>query len=394
MAIEYELYTQQYAFVMDESRHSAFVGGIGSGKTLAGCMKAWRKAGSNPGIWGLIAAPTYDMLRTTCIPTLFDIIPPDCIADYNKSERRVELLNGSIIWFRFASDPDKLRGPNLGFAYLDEAALCSAMAYDILLGRIRQRSFKQQLWITTTPRGRNWVYDRFVEQKAGPLVRASVFENPFVDEDYTDDLRGKYSGQFAQQELYAEFVQLEGLVYDQFLYERHVRQVPDELQLDLVVGGQDWGWTNPGVALVGGLKDDTFWLTTEAYETERDVDWWIIWWRQHPQVRAIYCDPSEPANIDRFRRAGLPAQPANNSVIPGITEVASLINQGRFVVSPECINTIREFGLYAWKQQRDGSIRRDEPEKQNDHAMDALRYMVMGTYRAPHRRTYAKLKGM
>ncbi len=39
---------------------------------------------------------------------------------------------------------------------------------------------------------------------------------------------------------------------------------------------------------------------------------------------------------------------------------------------PGCKDALREFSLYQW----DNSLRRDAPKKENDHAMDDIRYFV------------------
>jgi len=39
-------------------------------------------------------------------------------------------------------------------------------------------------------------------------------------------------------------------------------------------------------------------------------------------------------------------------------------------VEPTCINTINEFESYAWKPEK------DEPVKENDHILDAIRYLI------------------
>jgi phage terminase large subunit len=44
-------------------------------------------------------------------------------------------------------------------------------------------------------------------------------------------------------------------------------------------------------------------------------------------------------------------------------------------VDPSCVNTISEFESYQYPDGRRGNS--DNPIKENDHAMDALRYGIM-----------------
>jgi phage terminase large subunit len=46
-------------------------------------------------------------------------------------------------------------------------------------------------------------------------------------------------------------------------------------------------------------------------------------------------------------------------------------------IEPKCTNLIREFSSYRWNETKEGRNDKEEPVKENDHAMDALRYMVM-----------------
>ena len=61
---------------------------------------------------------------------------------------------------------------------------------------------------------------------------------------------------------------------------------------------------------------------------------------------------------------------ANNDVIAGIRRTAGLLKSGRLKIYRGCSNAIREFGLYRW-DEKSGS---DRVIKENDHAMDDIRY--------------------
>jgi hypothetical protein len=72
---------------------------------------------------------------------------------------------------------------------------------------------------------------------------------------------------------------------------------------------------------------------------------------------------------------------ATNDVLPGIQAVKNrLVTRGdgrpRLRLSAEAVQTAVEFEQYAWMENRDGV--RDAPKKVHDHALDALRYAVMG----------------
>ena len=91
-------------------------------------------------------------------------------------------------------------------------------------------------------------------------------------------------------------------------------------------------------------------------------------------VEYVVIDPSAASMIAALRRQGrFRVRRARNAVLPGIRLVASLLQQCRLRICPGCADTIREFSLYSW----DDDLARDAPKKENDHAMDDIRYFAM-----------------
>jgi phage terminase large subunit len=81
-----------------------------------------------------------------------------------------------------------------------------------------------------------------------------------------------------------------------------------------------------------------------------------------------------------FRQNGISVLEADNTVIDGISNVTTWLNDGRIhIVKNRCPNLIKEFESYIWddKAQKRGE---DKPLKENDHAMDALRYLIQTLY--------------
>jgi phage terminase large subunit len=62
-------------------------------------------------------------------------------------------------------------------------------------------------------------------------------------------------------------------------------------------------------------------------------------------------------------------------VLDGIRFVGTLLNEEKIAFNSSCVNTLKEFSSYIWdsKAMDRGE---DKPIKQNDHAMDAVRYFV------------------
>jgi PBSX family phage terminase large subunit len=389
-----QLYHQQGRFVGCSKHHVAFVAGIGSGKTIAGAVRSLlasqgyigkRRVIPTPNL-GVVTAPTYTMLRDATLRA-FQQVAGEAISDFNKSEMLIRLRNGSEVLFRSTDNPDRLRGPSISWWHGDEAAMYEADTWNIMLGRLRQFGQQGFAWITTTPRGRNWVWQRFVRDATDDyrIFHAKSADNVHLDRAIVSAWEQSYVGDFARQELAGEFVAFEGLIYNEFDRALHISQYRPT-HFKQVIAGVDFGFANPGVIQVVGLDSDgRAYLVHEEYQRQRQIDEWANVAKQLRElwhIETFYCDPSEPDYIKKFNaQPGVHAVGANNSVQPGIQVVkARLMRQAdgrpRLFISPTAVNTIAEFESYQWLENRYGV--RDEPLKSGDHAMDALRYALMG----------------
>lgn len=217
----------QLAFWQNEARYRAFVGGVGSGKTYAGVLEILRQPERSR---GAVIAPTYRMLMDATLDTVFKVFEKaDLIQDWLKSEMRLITVHGTDIIFRSGDDPEKLRGPNLGWFFLDEAAMMPELVWDIMLGRLRLDPGRA--WCTTTPKGMNWLHRIFVKEHRGDysLTQCSSHSNHFLPQYFLDSLESKYKGSWKEQELMGEFVDwVNSPAYDAFHRSLHVR--PNQME--------------------------------------------------------------------------------------------------------------------------------------------------------------------
>lgn len=372
-----ELSSIQMDFLVCDALLSAFIGGIGSGKSYAGCVKDLYHA-REPGTLGMVVAPTYPMLRDATWRTFMEIAG-DAVEQVNKSEMTVKILHGGEILFRSADNPDRLRGPNLHWAHIDEGAMCPAKTFDVVIGRLRADGKAGKCWITTTPNGRNWLYHRRAEMQ---IFRASTRDNPYLSADFIASLERSYTGEFAKQELEGEFISLEGLVYGTFNQERHIATRPIT-DFQYWVLALDEGYTNPAVILLIGIDSDgRLHIMREFYKTgvlQSAVCGTASQWANEYRTNAAIVDQSAAGLIADLRNNGIDAQGHKGRVLDGIVIVQDLLQiqadgKPRLTIDPSCVNTINEFESYIWKPGK------DEPVKENDHAMDALRYLSHWLY--------------
>jgi predicted phage terminase large subunit-like protein len=213
-------------FWTNPAKFRAFVGGIGSGKTRAGCVEALRMPANTH---GMIVAPTYPMLRDATLRTFLELAGKgEIIKGYNKSEMAVDLIDGKRILFRSGDDADRLRGPNLGWFYLDEAAMMQPDVWMIMIGRLREAPGRA--WATSTPRGFNWLYEVFhTASEDYAVITSSTRQNPYLPGDFVQSLERAYTSEFARQEIDGEFVEPSGTLFKREWF-RIVPTAPAELR--------------------------------------------------------------------------------------------------------------------------------------------------------------------
>lgn len=388
----------QRSFVEDTNDETAYIGGVGSGKTVGGLMRLSRHIFEwNPGETVAVVSPTVPMMRNVIVPEMrkWNLLDRDGV-EYRRSENTIEYPNGTIVILESANNDrkiERLRGLNLAAAWLDEPAEHQHRTYKILGDRLRTGNYRN-LFVTGTPKGYNWVHEEFAD--IDPFHTESVGQGTLIQNDHTTTIYGiptdanrtlpddyiesrkrQHTGASYEQEILGSFTQFEGLVYPWFS-EDHIiptEDVPSPSGGDYeeVIYGVDWGHNNPATILTL-VRQGEMWIATEEWyqrrvtvndhsrELESMQDKW--------GAGTIYCDPSEPANIETLSRDGLAAEKAKNDVTPGIQHITSL--RENFRVAASCQNLRNEFSQYRYKDNDES----DRPVKQNDHLLDSLRYAL------------------
>jgi len=275
-ALDIEAYGKQLDFINNEDKHSAFLGGRGSGKSEAGAIKLLLYLLDYPGAVVMVVAPIYKTLWNSTLESIKKVFPPH-IYKFYEQKREIILepeYGGSKILLSSADNPDDLRGPNLAAFWLDEAAQMKPDVWKILVPTLRQSGrFRYQGWITGTPRGFNWIYQEFAREKRENywMIQASAEENPFLPKGFIDDLRESYKNDpdFAFQELEGGFTVVGGREF-------FVRSVLESLDTPEPIETREGCieiWKSPyvGGRYVAGC--DPCWGETNSYGVATVLDW-------------------------------------------------------------------------------------------------------------------------
>lgn len=410
-------------------KYIRYVGGIGSGKSLIGCITVLAWAIQYPGDY-LIARQFYPELKDTTYRTFLELCPEELILEHRVADKIVKIKSAgggiATILFRPLEEPDKMRSLNLNGFYVDEANQVSEAAFVLLQGRLRGKHVRKGI-LTQNSGGHDWSWRWFVKkdmmtkdsikQEFFNIVAPST-ENVHLPDGYVETMMDTWSEDRIAREILADEDSFEGQIYPEFREDTHVIRpfaIPESWTR---VVGVDHGYRNPAAWIWGAVdEDENIYIYREFYETEWDIEEickgkkdprtggripgekGVIALNRKEKLSDIRIDPStkakrggkEEAHFDQYIEHlpdNWPLNLANNSVHTGIDRVKQYLkvskktNKPRIFVFSTCTNLINELQTYRFEEiplgQQGMKNEKEDPRKYNDHACDALRYLIMG----------------
>lgn len=364
-----------------------------TGKTLASCWKLHTMMVKYPGAQAAIVRKTFKSMPGSVLQTFAKVIKDSPVEVYGGARPEQYLYpNGSIIWIGGMDNPDKVLSSERDVIYVNQAEELLEAEWETLTTRVTGRAGNMpysQLFGDCNPSGsQHWIRKRVRDNKLKMLISYHQ-DNPTL---YTEDGQLTERGKRTMQTLQAlsgvrykrlfmgEWATAEGAVYEAFNHQDHVKtRNPKEMRyFGMAI---DEGYTNPAVILFIGVDNDNrLHVYREWYERgklQSEVCKQVNRWYIPHRVQNITVDEAAAGLIAELRNYDLPAVGRKGRVLDGIARVQDLLKvqpdgRARLTIDPSCINTINEFESYVWKPEK------DEPVKDNDHALDALRYFTDG----------------
>ena len=281
-----------------------------------------------------------------------------------------------------------MRGMTAFGWYGNEVTLSHDNTIDQAIKRCSGKGFR--IFLDTNPdHPRHPVKVNFIDRSGEMIggrvrIKAHHFtldDNTFLAPEYIENLKKSTpAGMFYDRDILGLWVSAEGLIYKDFNYSKHlIEELPCGSDYSAFVSdyfaGVDWGYDHRGVIGSYGVDHDgTIYRLCEIAEREKTIKWWID---EAKRVNAIspgmpfYCDSARPDYIREFRDAGINAIEADKGVIEGITFCAELFKRNKFfVIKKRNPVWCDEIGNYRWKP----NTSQEQPIKDNDDAMDEMRY--------------------
>ena len=213
-------------------------------------------------------------------------------------------------------------------------------------------------------------------------------DNLSLSEEIKARYRSMYIGVFFKRYILGLWAAAEGVIYDMFDPEKHVKNIKEFFQI-LVNGNRyvscDYGTQNATVFLLWNKGIDGKWYCIREYyysgrdkgkqKTDAEYADDLKKWLDGTRIKAMIVDPSAASFIAELRKRGYKVIKANNDVLDGIRLVGMLLNLEMLIFSSSCTETIKEFASYIWDEKA-AEHGEDKPVKQHDHGCDAVRYFV------------------
>jgi PBSX family phage terminase large subunit len=392
-------------------------GPAGTGKSRACLEKLNAVCLRWSGTRALIVRKTRESLTESALVTFEDKVLPAFSPIAAGASRRMRQSyhypNGSTVVVGGLDKPGKVMSTEYDLIYVQEAIELHENDWESLTTRLRNNvvPFQQLIADTNPDSPRHWLYQRASAGRTA-MLESRHEDNPSLWDrdrgDWTATGRAYISrldaltGPRKDRLRFGRWVQAEGVVYDG--WDRNVHVIdrfdipPDWRRIRSI----DFGHTNPFVCLWIAIDNDArMYVYRELYHTKRTV-------RVHAeQINRLSGDETYEftvADHDAEDRAtllegGISTIPARKDVIPGIQAVQerlklvtteepprprlfvlrdSLVERDKELAEskrPTCL--LEEIDGYIWAKPKDGRPVKDEPEKENDHSVDALRYATM-----------------
>lgn len=321
----------------------------------------------------------------------------------HRADNYVEIRRGTTANYFFIfggkdeRSQDLVQGITLAGVLFDEVALMPESFVNQATARCSVEGSK--FWFNCNPDSpehwfkKEWI-DKLGEESGKHLIylHFTMDDNLSLSEETKARYRGMYSGVFYQRFILGEWRVAEGLVYTEFteanIKAEHAAN-PQRWFISIDYGTYNafsaglWSWDGKkaqrerefyysGREEREQLTDDEYYTKVEQLAAGREIS-------------CIVIDPSAASFITLIRKKGrFKVKKANNDVLDGIRFTAACLKAGLINIHADCTDCRREFGLYRWNEK----ATTDAVIKENDHAMDDVRYFAYTILRALLRTAY------
>ena len=391
---------QKEIFRFIETDETALVcdGSVRSGKTtiMSLAFVSWAMANYNRTNFAICGKTVQAAERNILKPLMeIDGLMFALSISYKVSTRVLTIRCGDRVnWFYLFGGKDEssymlIQGITLAGVLFDEVALMPQSFVNQALSRAISFE-KPKYFFNCNPESPNhYFYKEWIEnQRPGTRhIHFLLEDNPILTEQMIERTKSMYTGVFYDRYILGKWCLAEGLVYPMFGKDCIVEPITEPCERYMI--SMDYGIQNPTAMILWGKQGDTWYALKEFYHSGRETGSQKTDQQYYDEleklagelnVESLIVDPSATSFIALVRQNHrFKVRKAINDVVDGIQKTAACLSNGKIKICACCERSIQEFGLYSW----DDKAVEDTPIKENDHAMDAIRYFVntMGIWR-------------
>ena len=275
-----------------------------------------------------------------------------------------------------------IQGITFAGVLLDEVALMPRSFVEQACARCSVAG--SRLWFNCNPAGPgHWFYQSWIleaEKRNCLRLHFTMEDNPSLTEAIRERYRRLYTGVFYRRFILGQWAQAEGRVYD--FFEPDMVGTPPKEGYDQWYISCDYGTVNPTSMGLWGRCRGIWYRVKEFYfdsraqmrqMTDAEYAQALENLAGGRQITAVIVDPSAASFMETLRRRGWPVRKAENDVLSGIRLTSDCLKSGKIVICEGCAYCLREMDAYVWDLS---SGAKDRVRKENDHAMDDMRYFV------------------
>lgn len=366
-------------------------GAIRSGKTICMGMSfmMWAFARFNKKSFAICGKTIRSIKRNLIIPLLptLDGLGFKCKLKISENILEVTLKGNTNIFYLFGgkdeSSASLIQGMTLCGVFFDEVALMPKSFVEQALARCSVAGSK--FWFNCNPEHpQHWFYKEWIENKKNKnllYIHFTMDDNPSVTEEIRNRYEKLYNGVFYERFIKGRWVVTQGLIYPDMANKESFCSTPF-VNFGKYMVSCDYGTVNPTSIGLWAKYENVWYRINEYYFDSRkegyqktDLEHYesLCALTEGIKVDKVTVDPSAASFIALIRKEGkFIVVPAKNDVVDGIRQVSTSLKNGDIKICSTCKNSIREFSLYRWED----SLSKDIPIKENDHAMDDIRYFV------------------
>lgn len=386
------LHQKQEQVIRDKSRFKVLNWGRRSGKTTVFAYEALGTALTIDKAHITYYAQTFTDARDIAWNIFLDVFG-EAVVKKNETllEITVKNLKGgeSVVKLRgweSVYQSGKGRGTENDLLLCDEVAFCKEFMefYEKVLEPTLLTTVGRAIF-ASTPDGFNDFYElvgKAQTHQGWAYYHATSYDNPANKEEEIERIKSQIIPDRFAQEYMADFRKKEGLVYKEFKREKHIYNETSERQprnIIKTIAGVDFGYTNPAAVItIQKDFDGTYWVSEEWYKRGKN-DVQIADYVESSRLDEVYPDPESPSAIAEMEKRSINVREVvknKDSIKHGIDKIRALFLQNKLFIHSSCKNLILELETYSYPEKKINHNEDENPIKENDHALDALRYAL------------------